>query len=458
MASAFSAMAMLSSCGGQAVQSAEGVEVPEEVKVGDIVIKMKNVEGGTFAMGLNPNGTKIPGASLHQVVLNGYAISEFPVTQELWTAVTGSQAGSTQNPSAPVDMVSFDDCVKFIGKLSKLTKIPFSLPTEAQWEYASCENVIKVNPNYSEWCADVFVDGFGDSLMVNPICEDNFKLRVARTPKARTGESNFVRKSGLSLRLVVNTNTAIPEDVVAYILNREVPREEVSSNEVIKVGKSEIQMVGVKGGTFSMGVARGADKMADSDESPAHKVTLKGFEIGKTEVTAGLWLEVMGKLPYKNNVDELNKPVVNVSWYDCQEFIIKLNRLTGRKFRLPTEAEWEFAARGGNQSLGNRFAGSNYASQVASYASKDVVNVKKFAPNELGIYDMSGNAWEWCQDSPYDYEKGDETDPCCNDSSTEFHIMRGGSSASKWDACRVTNRSKLPGSSVKATFGLRLAL
>ena len=130
-----------------------------------------------------------------------------------------------------------------------------------------------------------------------------------------------------------------------------------------------------------MGATSEQGKMAGEDESPVHEVTVRGFEIGQTEVTAGLWLEVMGSLPYKNSEKELDKPVVNVSWYDCQNFIIRLNRLTGRKFRLPTEAEWEFAARGGVKSFNTQFAGGMYVSQVAAYlnnASSEVLNVKEF--------------------------------------------------------------------------------
>lgn len=459
IASAASVM-MLVSCGGSAYQSAAGVEVPGEVKAGDVQFVMETVPGGSFSMGRTPAGTRIAGATLHHVVLNGFSISKLPVTQELWKAVTGSEAGSVQNPAAPVDMVSYDDCVKFLGKLSKMTGIPFSLPTEAQWEYAAAEGLVTVNPNYSEWCADSFSDTQSDTLVQNPLCTDNTDNKVSRTRKSREAESSYVRKPGLGFRVAVNTETPVPEDVIAAILNREPERGSVSSDEIVNVGKYNVRMIGVEGGIFSMGATPEQGTMAGSDESPVHEVTLDGFELGQTEVTAGLWLEVMGSLPYKNSDKELDKPVVNVSWYDCQNFIIKLNRMTGRKFRLPTEAEWEFAARGGVKSSGNQFAGGMYVSQVAAYlnnASSEVMPVKSFRPNELGLYDMSGNAWEWCQDSFYDYPGEPETNPC-HILPGELRIMRGGSAASKWDACRVANRSKLPASSVKSTFGFRLAL
>ncbi len=454
------AIALMTSCAGNAVQSAAGVEVPAEVKVGEVSMQMLNVSGGTFTMGKTPAGTKLANAVVHQVVLHGFSISSQPVSQALWQRVMGSETGSVKNPSAPADMVSYDDCVKFVTKLSKASGIPFSLPTEAQLEYAMTSGQIQCDAAYSEWCADSYSESLGDSLAIDPLCAEKTELRTVRTPKSRAGESNYMRKPGLTFRVAVNTETAIPENVVAAFIDRNYPREEVASNETINVAGVAFRMIGVAGGTFDMGATGDMTKMSDDDEKPVHAVTLKGFEIGQTEVTAGQWLAVMGKLPYKNSEKELDKPVVNVSWYDCQSFILKLNDLTGRKFRLPTEAEWEFAARGGNSSRNNTFAGSMYVSQVAAYiksASSEVMKVKQFQPNELGIYDMSGNAWEWCQDSPYAYTEAAQTDPCFK-TSGELRMMRGGSAASKWDACRISNRSKIPACNVKSTFGFRLAI
>ena len=112
------AIAVTASCGGSAVQSAAGVEVPAEVKVGEVTLPMLNVEGGTFTMGKTPAGTKLANSTMHQVVLHGFAISAQPVSQSLWQKVMGSEAGSVKNPAAAADMVSYDDCVKFVSKLS----------------------------------------------------------------------------------------------------------------------------------------------------------------------------------------------------------------------------------------------------------------------------------------------------------------------------------------------------
>lgn len=161
------------------------------------------------------------------------------------------------------------------------------------------------------------------------------------------------------------------------------------------------KMIEVKGGTFTMG-ALPNDEDANDDEKPAHSVTLSSFSIGETEVTQLLWQAVM-----ENNPSEFkgaNRPVENVSWYDCQEFIDKLNsllieQLKGKLFRLPTEAEWEFAARGGNKSKGYLYSGSNTLADVAWFdenSDGQTQSVGSLKPNELGIYDMSGNLWEWC--------------------------------------------------------------
>ena len=197
---------------------------------------------------------------------------------------------------------------------------------------------------------------------------------------------------------------------------------------------------------------------AADDEKPTHSVTLSSFYIGKYEVTQALWKAVMGSNPSKWKGDNL--PVEQVSWDDCQTFIRKLNALTGKNFRLPTEAEWEFAARGGNNSRGYKYAGSNNIGDVAWYddnsgSKTHVVGTK--SPNELGIYDMSGNVWEWCQDWFGSYSSASQTNPT-GASSGSYRVLRGGCWFNYARSCRSSGRIiNTPGGRYNDN-GLRLVL
>ena len=171
---------------------------------------------------------------------------------------------------------------------------------------------------------------------------------------------------------------------------------DASSNSIV-FGGNQYKMVYVSGGTFMMGAI--SEKQIGYYEKP-HTVTVNDYYIGQTEVTQALWTAVMGDNPSNWKGDNL--PVETVSWYDCQEFIDKLNAKTGRTFRMPTEAEWEFAARGGNDSRHDEYSGSNCADDVAWYKDNSDSKTHTVATkqaNELGIYDMSGNVSEWCQDT-----------------------------------------------------------
>ena len=223
----------------------------------------------------------------------------------------------------------------------------------------------------------------------------------------------------------------------------------------------EIEMVYVEGGTFTMGATSEQGSDAYDNEKPAHSVTLSGYYIGKYEVTQELWVAVMGNNPSYFKGDDL--PVENVSWNDVQEFLRKLNAMTGKRYRLPTEAEWEFAARGGNSSRGYKYSGSNSLGSVAWYYdnsgdSTHAVGTK--SPNELGIYDMSGNVYEWCQDWYSDsyYGSSPRNNPR-GPNSGSYRVSRGGS----WDigarGCRVSFRVYYtPGYRYSKFLGFRLAL
>ena len=238
--------------------------------------------------------------------------------------------------------------------------------------------------------------------------------------------------------------------------------------ETFTVGGVTFTMVAVEGGTFTMG-ASDDDTEANSWEKPAHQVTLSSFSIGQTEVTQELWQAVMGSNPSYFTGD-LSRPVETVSWYDCQTFITRLNEMTGKQFRLPTEAEWEYAARGGNQSQGYKYAGSNTIGDVAWYYDNSNAlgssnpdygthAVATKAANELGLYDMSGNVWEWCQDwysSSY-YSNSPTVNPT-GPTSGSFRVRRGGGWSSDAGSCRVSYRSNGYPSGTGSLLGLRLAL
>jgi len=235
------------------------------------------------------------------------------------------------------------------------------------------------------------------------------------------------------------------------------------------------KMVEVEGGTFTMGATAEQGSDAYDSEKPAHQVTLSSYSIGQTEVTQELWQAVMGSNPsyFQASTDanygtNLQRPVDQVSWNDCQTFITKLNQMTGKNFRLPTEAEWEYAARGGNRSQGYKYAGSNNIDDVAWYYDNSSAlgssnpdygthPVATKAPNELGLYDMSGNVLEWCQDWYGSYSSGAQTNPT-GPASGSYRVYRGGCWINVAWFCRVSFRYGSTPSHALFYLGLRLAL
>ena len=246
-------------------------------------------------------------------------------------------------------------------------------------------------------------------------------------------------------------------------------RPVVRTKETYTVNGVSFKMIPVEGGTFQMG---SDDSDAYDKEKPVHQVTLSSFSIGETEVTQALWYAVMGAKPTSSKSWSAdyglgdNYPAYYVSWNDCQTFITKLNQMTGKTFRLPTEAEWEFAARGGNKSNGYIFSGSNTIGDVAWYKvdSSDLGSSPDYgahevatkAANELGIYDMSGNVWEWCQDWYGDYSSGSQTNPI-GPSSGSDRVLRGGSWYFNARLCRVSYRGNDTPTRANYGIGLRLA-
>ena len=278
---------------------------------------------------------------------------------------------------------------------------------------------------------------------------------------------SYLSKISLAVIMCLSL-TACPDDNVID----DITDNNTAKNETFVVKGVSFTMVAVEGGTFVMGATEEQGDDYYDNEKPTHKVTLSGFSIGQTEVTQALWEAVMGENPsffgsrYSNY---LNRPVEKVTWNDCQNFISKINGLTGKRFRLPTEAEWEFAARGGNKSKGYKYAGSNNIDDVAWYSGNayDVgtedwdnfgthaVGTKK--ANELGLYDMSGNVWEWCSDWQGEYSAEPQTNPIGAQSGV-LRVHRGGGWGYGEKRCRVSSRYGFTPYGEDRCHGLRLAL
>lgn len=461
------------------------------------LIKMVYVEGGTFTMG-GYIYSILSSEPEHQVTVSSFSIGETEVTQELWEIVMGSNPSKLKGTKLPVNNVKWSECQEFISKVNQITGKNYRLPTEAEWEYAARggskskgfkyigsndvnevswykENsggtmhdvrmkkpnelgLYDMGGNVEEWCQD----WYGNYLSIaqtNPTGPSSGTKHVLRggdfrdkygggcTPSYRWAREDDYAQITSGLRLILPSSESDRQK-----------SENVNQSERDRIIQKAIkEMVYVEGGTFMMGKGAGSDK-----EKPAHQVTLSSFSIGKTEVTRELWEAVM-ESPAPSDLytgTDALCPVSNVSWDECQKFIAKLNELTGKKFRLPTEAEWEFAARGGNKSKGFKYSGSNKISDVAHTHRPYTVATKM--PNELGLYDMSGNVSEWCQDWFGNYSASAQTNPTGPSSGTK-RVHRSGNSYhyDNWllkRTTRVFDRDEDLPNEKHVFIGLRLAL
>ena len=363
-------------------------------------------------------------------------VGENSTTAERTATITvKSDAGDqtvkvTQSGVSPTLTLTIDNMEFAAGSGSKI----FSIKSNTAWAVSGNEN----------WCSVSPTSGSGDGSVTVSVDENT--STSSRTATI-TVESATIKRT-----LAVTQNGVTPTPTPA------------SQDRSFTVGGVTFKMIAVEGGTFTMGATSEQGSDADSDEKPTHSVTLSSYSIGETEVTQALWQAVMGSNP--SYFSGSNKPVECVSWNDCQDFIRKLNALTGENFRLPTEAEWEYAARGGNKSRGYEYAGSNTLGNVAWYwdnipsqssesAGYGTQVVATKSPNELGLYDMCGNVWEWCQDWYGSYSSGSQTNPT-GPSSGSDRVRRGGSWNYAWDS-RVSVRLGITQDHHYAS-GLRLAL
>ena len=326
----------------------------------------------------------------------------------------------------------------------------------------------RLNVNYRPLGSEVLVDGIRVGTSPNvfrDIAVGPRRVEIRKEgyqPQSQTVTIKENEQSELSGSLTaIASPTASASTGVTTNATTFSNSSNVSSNscETFTVNGVLFTMIRVDGGTFAMGatVEQGSD--AEDDEKPAHEVTLSTYMIGETEVTQALWQAVMGSNPSYFK-DKPQNPVENVSWDDCIEFIKKLNSLTGKSFRLPTEAEWEFAARGGNKSNHYKYSGSNILKDVAWCSANNgrwTLPVKKKSANELGLYDMSGNVCEWCSGWYDSYSSSAQTDTQGASGGSQ-RVFRGGSWGSfDWN-CRVSIRSSVPSDFKGNSLGLRLAL
>ena len=319
-------------------------------------------------------------------------------------------------------------------------------------ELAAIQGNLSVN--YKPFGADVYIDGkkVGQSPRVfNGILVGSHKVEIKKDGYGTDSKTvSILEGQTASLSGVLTTHASSSVSSGSSLTGKTITIP-------VKDGIS-IDMVRIGAGTFTMGATPEMENPYN-DEKPTRCVTLTNdYYIGKYEVTQALWQAVMGSNPSNRKGDNL--PVEEVSWDDCQEFISKLNRMTGKTFRLPTEAEWEYAARGGNKSKGYQYSGSNNLSDVAWY--RDNSGYKTYAvgtkqPNELGIYDMSGNVWEWCQDWYGEYSSSSQVNPTGANSGSS-RVNRGGAVGNDARLCRSSCRANdVPGTHY-SILGLRLSL
>ena len=313
--------------------------------------------------------------------------------------------------------------------------------------------------NFKPFGSDVYVDGVkvGQSPRVfNGVLVGNHNVEIRKSGYATSRQTVTISEGQTAS--ISGSLTSSTSSFTANTLSSS--SSSPSGNTItipVKNGIS-IEMVKVEAGSFNMGATPEMENPYDS-EKPVHRVTLtNNYYIGKYEVTQALWQAVMGSNPSGFKGDNL--PVEEVSWNECQDFISKLNAMTGKRFRLPTEAEWEYAARGGKKSRGYQYSGNNTLGDIAWYSGNSssrthAVGTKQ--PNELGIYDMAGNVWEWCQDWKGSYSSSPLVNPI-GAVSGSLRVYRGGSWSSSARGCRTSCRNCFTPNGRDNNLGLRLVL
>ena len=472
----------------------------------EIELDLVLIPSGKFMMG-------DPGKDHEVVITNSFYLGKHEVTQEQWKKVMGNNPSiKTKGLTLPVTDVSWNDCQEFIRRLNEKTNGGYRLPTEAEWEYACRaktttkysfgDTITKSDANYGgaagatikqvggykpngfglydmhgnvwEWCSDWY-GRYSSDAEINPIGPLSGTTRVLRGGSFNDSDSYFRSSyriyvdpshrpfdSGLRLArnnvsavgpatpkliipaatklLVAPFNEAKAKEIqkqVAKALTKEVEEKEDLGKEV------KIDLVLIPAGKFMMG-----------NPGKDHEVTItQPFYMAKYEVTQEQWESVMGSNP-STKTKGAKLPVTDVSWADCQDFIKKLNDKTKGGYRLPTEAEWEYACRAGTKTPYS--FGDSISKADANYDSETIKPVGNYKPNAFGLYDMHGNVWEWCNDWFGDYNPKDNKDPQ-GVSSGERRVVRGGSFFVNESFSRSSTRGDGDAPTIRNNYdGLRL--
>ena len=299
----------------------------------------------------------------------------------------------------------------------------------------------KLDVNYKPIESEVYIDG--NKVGTSPDVFDNLIVGTHKIRIKANGYTDNIETVDISEGQTTSISGSLAEQKNSETLT-------TNGAKVFTVKDVSFIMLPVEAGSFIMGATPEMEN-PDFDERPPHHRNIRRFFLGQTEVTQHLWKAIMDDNP--SQFKGKNLPVTNVSWTDCMIFLSKLNSITGKKFRLPTEAEWEFSARGGNKSNHTQYSGSHNIIDVAWFYdnSKRINPVAKKMQNELGLYDMSGNVWEWCSDFFIDYTNMN------NDKGT-LRVFRGGSWNSSSQSCRSSKRNHAYPDFRNNELGLRLCL
>ena len=409
-------------------------------------VEFVKVPARAFTFNETLYGRRIDGAETSfEVIQPAFWISKQPVSAATYEAFMGK---------LPKSGLCYDEANKFLDKVYQKTSLPVVLPTEAMFESALLGGEIKADGKLSYLVSDGWAEGAATpQLSVAWEVPAEGTLVTARSEFSKSAIERYRSRAVNRFYIAMKSADEVPPFLVERFdpATVESPAPSDGKKEVITVGDVRFSMIPVQGGSMTLGATAEQEKYAGDDEILPYEATLASFKLAEAEVTVELWNAVMGYVPVGNHLSNPRRPVGGVSWFDAQEFLLRLRELTGRPFRLPTENEWEYAARGGNRSAGYVFAGSNFSADVAVCTTRgkngdpvhpQPANVASKIPNELGLYDMSGSVWEWVQ--------GVAEDGSC--------IQRGGSRLSLNTACRVSNRQRIAPTQKKDTFGLRLAL